>query len=88
MKIDDEDKTLKLIFSLLPSEHKMPIFMYKKNTLDFVEATNKLFLEERRLNSEGRISQEDSILVASKWKKKKKEFVQKKHCSECRQLDT
>lgn len=39
---DDEDKTPKLILSLLSFyEHMKPILMYIKEILDFVEATSK-----------------------------------------------
>lgn len=79
-KMGDEDKALRLILSLpLSYEYMKPILMYGKETLDFAEATSKLLSEERRLNSEGHTSQEDLVMVTSKWNKKK-EFVQKKVC--------
>lgn len=85
VEIGDEDEALKLILSLPPSyEHMKPILMYEKEALDFVEATSKVLLEERRLNSEGHTSQEDSVMLASNWKKKK-EFVRKKVYWECGQ---
>ncbi|XP_022145135.1 uncharacterized protein LOC111014651 [Momordica charantia] len=61
VKIDDEDKALRLILSLLPSyEHMKPILMYGKDPLNFAEATSKLLLEKRRLKSEGRTSRFDT----------------------------
>ena len=71
VKIEDEDKALRLILSLPPSyEHMKPILMYGKESLNFAEVTGKLLSEERRLKSEGRASTENSALVASKGKKK------------------
>ena len=61
--------------------------MYGNETLDFAKATSKLLLEKRRLNSERYTSQEDSVMVASKWKKKKK-FVQKRVVGNVDSLDT
>ncbi|KAL4313475.1 hypothetical protein GQ457_01G024840 [Hibiscus cannabinus] len=55
VKIDDEDKALRLILSLLTSyEHMKPILMYGKETLDFSEIAYKLISEERRLKNRGR----------------------------------
>ena len=56
VKIKDEDKTFRLIWSLPPScEHMKPIWMKgtSKETLDFPKVTSKLLFEERRLNSKG-----------------------------------
>ena len=51
--IEDEDKTLRLIWSLSAIyEHMKPILMYEKKTIVFLEVTSKLFSEERRLSSE------------------------------------
>ncbi|KAK6144479.1 hypothetical protein DH2020_021299 [Rehmannia glutinosa] len=57
VKIEDEDKALRLILSLPHSyEHMKPILMYGKETLIFAEVTGKLLSEERRLMSDGRTS--------------------------------
>ena len=71
VKIEDEDKALRLILSLPPSyEHMKPVLMYGKESLNFAEVTGKLLSEERRLKSKGRASTENSTLVGSKVKKK------------------
>lgn len=54
MKIDDENKALRLILSLSPSYENMKlILMYGNDNLNFMEATSKLLSRERRLKSEG-----------------------------------
>ena len=60
--IDDEDKALRLIWSLPSSyQHMQPILMYGKDTVNFSEVTSKLISEEKRLrNGESR---ENSALV-------------------------
>ncbi|KAK6151362.1 hypothetical protein DH2020_013997 [Rehmannia glutinosa] len=72
VKIEDEDKALRLILSLPHSyEHMKPILMYGKKALIFAEVTGKLLSEERRLMSDGRTSTENSVAVAvSKVRKK------------------
>ena len=53
MKIDDEDKALRLIWSLPPSyEHMQTVLMYGKENVNFSEVTSKLISEERRLKME------------------------------------
>ena len=53
MNIEDEDKALRLIWSLPTSfEHMKSIFMYGKETLLFSKVTTKLFFEEKRLSDE------------------------------------
>ncbi|KAL2454374.1 CCHC-type domain-containing protein [Abeliophyllum distichum] len=70
IKLDDEDKALRLIWSLPSSyEYIKPILMYGKETVSFEEVTSKLIFEERRLSGGSNISSENSLLVAEKWKK-------------------
>ena len=62
--IEDEDKALRLIWSLSATyEHMKPILMYGKETVVFSEITSKLFSEERRLGSEKKSSFQESALV-------------------------
>ena len=77
VKIDDEDKALRIIWSLPPSyEHMKPILIYGKEIVNFAKVTGKLLSEERRLKSGGNSSSENSVLVASNGKKNSmKNFV-------------
>ena len=51
--IFDEDKALRLIWSLPTSyEHMKPISMYGKDTVIYSKVTTKLLYEERRLGSD------------------------------------
>ncbi|KAL4284128.1 hypothetical protein GQ457_16G027410 [Hibiscus cannabinus] len=75
VKIDDEDKALRLILSLPTSyEHMKPILMYGKETLDFAEIASKLISEERRLKNGGRDftvrDSTDSVLAVNEKRKK------------------
>ncbi|CAI8608271.1 unnamed protein product [Vicia faba] len=64
VKIDDEDKALRPIWSLPSSyEHIKPILVYGKKTLSFEEVASKIISEERRLKGEDNTSS-NSILVA------------------------
>ncbi|KAF7833174.1 Zinc finger, CCHC-type [Senna tora] len=50
VKIDDEDKALRLIWSLPSSyEYIKHILMYEKDTLNFEEVTSKIISEEKRM---------------------------------------
>lgn len=72
VKIEDEDKALRLVLSLPQSyEHMKPILVYGKETLVFAEVTGKLLSEERRLMSEGKTSSETLAMAASSKGKKK-----------------
>ena len=63
VKIKDEDKALKLIWSLPSSyAHMKPILMHKGLIISFEEVVNKLIYEERRLRSEDKTF-EDLALV-------------------------
>ena len=70
VKIDDEDKALRLIWSLSSSyKHMQPILMYGKETVIFSEVTSKLIFAEKRLKNGDEKSLEDSALVVKgKWK--------------------
>ena len=71
VKIDDEDKALRLIWSLPSSyEHMKPILVYGKETVIFSEVTSNLLSEERRLSSGGNNSSEGSALTVENEKKK------------------
>ncbi|KAK6145153.1 hypothetical protein DH2020_021973 [Rehmannia glutinosa] len=64
VKIEDEDKALRLILSLPHSyKHMKPILMYGKETLIFVEVTSKLISKERRLMSDGRTQENSGAVV-------------------------
>ncbi|CAK8540716.1 unnamed protein product [Lathyrus sativus] len=64
VKIDDEDKALRLIWSLPSSyEHIKPILIYGKETLNFEEVAGKIISEERRLKGEENTSS-NSVSVA------------------------
>ncbi|MED6134086.1 hypothetical protein PIB30_034205 [Stylosanthes scabra] len=65
VKIDDEDKALRLILLLpLSFEYITPVLMYGKATLSFSEVASKVISEERRLKCESRAT--DSVLVVTK----------------------
>ena len=70
--IEDEDKALRLIWSLSATyEHMKSILMYKKETIVFSEVTNKLISEERRLSGKKTFSLQESALIVEGWKKKR-----------------
>ena len=51
VKIEDEDKTLRLLWSLPTSyKHILPTLMYGNETIDLKEIASTLLLEERRLS--------------------------------------
>ena len=52
LKIDEENKALRLILSLPPSyKHMQAILMYGKEIVVYFEMTSKLISEERRINA-------------------------------------
>ena len=66
VKIDEEDKGLRLIWSLPPSYvHMKPILMHRSSTIYFEDVANKLISEERRLKSEGK-SFDNSVLLVDR----------------------
>ncbi|KAF3622233.1 hypothetical protein FXO38_31400 [Capsicum annuum] len=84
VKINDEDKALRLIWFLPSSyKHMQPILIYGKKTVIFVEVTSKLISEEKRLKNGDEKSLEDSALVVKgKWKQSSKKKV---ICWNCKQ---
>ena len=63
VKVEDEDKTLRLVLSLPSSyEHMKHILMYGKETLKFTDVTSKLLSEEKRLEGSSMTS-EGTVLV-------------------------
>ena len=67
VKIDEEDKGLRLIWSLPPSyAHMKPILMHGSSTICFGDVANKLISEERRLKSEGKSFDNLALLVDRK----------------------
>ncbi|KAH9671379.1 hypothetical protein KPL70_017352 [Citrus sinensis] len=53
VKIEDEDKALRLLWSLPTSyKHLLPTLIYGKKTVDLEEVTSTLLSEERRLSGE------------------------------------
>ncbi|PON57752.1 hypothetical protein PanWU01x14_171140 [Parasponia andersonii] len=85
VKIEDEDKVLRVIWSLPPSyEHVKPTLVYGKETVAFSEITSKLLSEERRLTCGGiNIPSEGSVLVVDT--KKKNSMKKNLICWGCRQ---
>jgi hypothetical protein len=72
VKMDNEDKALRLILSLPSSyEHMKPILIHEKEKILFLEVTGKLLSEERRLSGGQNSTLENSALVVANWKKKK-----------------
>ncbi|PON89231.1 hypothetical protein TorRG33x02_150940 [Trema orientale] len=71
VKIEDEDKALRFIWSLPPSyEHMKPILVYGKETVVFSEIISKLLSEERRLMGGGsNVPSEGSTLAVDTRKK-------------------
>ena len=62
VKVEDEDKALRFVLSLLSSyEHMKPILMYGKETLKFTDVTCKLLSEKRRME-DSNITSSDSIV--------------------------
>ncbi|KAL4579351.1 hypothetical protein LXL04_015493 [Taraxacum kok-saghyz] len=76
VKVEDEDKALRLILSLPSSyEHMKPILMYGKETLKYADVTGKLLSEEKKLESSGHTSSSEGMFLVSG--KGKKKFSQK-----------
>ena len=68
---DDEDKALRLIWSLPSSyEYMKPILVYGKETVVFSEVTSNLLSEERRLSGGGNNSSEGSALTVENGKRR------------------
>ena len=83
VKVDDEDKALKLILSLPSSfEYMKPVLMYGKETLNFSEVASKIISEERRLKCESQ-AVTDSALVARDESGRKKNSGKKVTCWKC-----
>ena len=83
VKIDDEDKALRLIWSLPSSYgHIKPVLMYGKETLSFEEVASKIISEERRMKSEGGTSSH-SVLVATSGPYGKKNHGKSMACWKC-----
>ncbi|KAL4591499.1 hypothetical protein LXL04_004467 [Taraxacum kok-saghyz] len=76
VKVEDEDKALRLILSLSSSyEHMKPILMYGKDTLKYADVTGKLMSEEKRLESSSHTSSSERMFLVCG--KEKKKFSQK-----------
>jgi hypothetical protein len=74
VKIEDEDKALRLIWSLPSSyEHIKPVLIHGKETLNFEEVASKIIVEERRLKSE-----DNNGMVLKSWKYGKHGHVRSK----------
>jgi len=66
VKIDDEDKVLRLILSLPPSYvHLKPVLMYGKESLSFEEVSAKIISEERRMKNDESNSLRSMLLSRS-----------------------
>ncbi|KAL6562436.1 hypothetical protein OROGR_003443 [Orobanche gracilis] len=84
VKVEDEDKALRLILSLPSSyEHMKPILMYGKETLKYEDVTSKLLSEEKRLEGGSITSSEGTILVCKN--EKRKNFRKNLVCWKCGQ---
>ncbi|CAL5190816.1 unnamed protein product [Lathyrus oleraceus] len=67
VKIDDEDKVLRLIWSFPSSyEHIKPVLIYGKKTLSFKEFVSKIIYEERRLKGEENTSSNLALVSRGK----------------------
>jgi hypothetical protein len=63
VKMDDEDKALRLILSLPSSfEHMNPFFIHGKEKIFFSEVTSKLLSNKRRLSGRHNSTLENSVL--------------------------
>ena len=72
IKMDNEDKALRLILSLPSSYEPMkPILIHRKEKILFSEVINKLLSEEIRLSGGQNSTPKNSALVVANWKKKK-----------------
>ncbi|KAK9203924.1 hypothetical protein WN943_014181 [Citrus x changshan-huyou] len=71
VKIEDEDKALRLLWSLSTFyKHMLPTLMYGKEMVDLEEVTSTLLSEERRLSGESTETTDISALaVVRNWKK-------------------
>jgi len=66
VKIDDEDKALRLILSLPPSyNHLKPVLINGKESLSFEEVATKIISEERRMKSDESTSSSSMLLTRS-----------------------
>ena len=66
VKMDDEDKALRLILSLPSSyEHMKPILIHGKEKIFFSKVTSKLLSEERRLSGRQNSTPENLALVVA-----------------------
>lgn len=64
VNIDDEDKTLRLIWPLSSSyEPIKPLLIYGKKTLSFEEVDSKIISEERKLKGENNSSSNSVLIV-------------------------
>lgn len=67
VNIDDEDKTLRLIWPLSSSyEPIKPLLIYGKKTLSFEEVDSKIISEERKLKGENNSSSNSVLIVKGK----------------------
>lgn len=64
VKIDDEDKALRLVWSLPSSyQHIKPVLIYGKKILNFEEVAGKIISKDRKLK-DGDNTSSNSVLVA------------------------
>jgi len=83
VKIDDEDKALRLILSLPPSYvHLKPVLMYGKESLCFEEVATKIISKERRMKSDESTSS-SSMLLTRSGANGKKIHAKNMSCSKC-----
>jgi len=83
VKIDDKDKELRLILSLLPSYvHLKPVLMNGKESLSFEEVATKIIYEERRMISYESASS-SSMLLTRSGDNGKKIHAKNMSCSKC-----
>jgi hypothetical protein len=86
VQMDDEDKALRLIWSLpSPYEHMKPILIHGREKIFFSEVTSKLLSEERRLSGGHKSIPENSALAVTNYKKKKNPVKGKLVCWGCGQ---
>ncbi|GAY55270.1 hypothetical protein CUMW_163170 [Citrus unshiu] len=64
VKIEDDDKVLRLLWSLSTSyKHMLPTLMYENETINLEEVASALLLEERKLNGKSTETTDVSALA-------------------------
>lgn len=87
MKVEEEDKALRLILSLLPSyEHMKPIRMYGKKTLKYEDVTGRLLSEEKILESSIHALSKGSVIICRNEEKNSQRILVCWKCGQSRHV--